>query len=241
MKIAYSILIAIIAFSGCAKKRPNTAANMNMTDTTVKTSDNALNYLALGDSYTIGESVPADQSYPNLLASALTAQKHPVSSPTIIAVTGWTTDNLINAISQAGLTGKKYDLVTLLIGVNDQYQHLRQDNYRAKFQQVLNTAIHFAGGNKNHVFVLSIPDWGVTPFGAGRDNIIGPQIDQFNAINKQISTTAGVNYLDITPISRQAANDPDLVAGDGLHPSDKMYSQWVKLLEPMAAEKLKLK
>jgi len=242
MKIVYSILIAFTAFTACAKKRyHHTAVNMNNKDTTVKTAGNTLHYLALGDSYTIGESVPADESYPNLLASALTAQKHPVSSPTIIAVTGWTTDNLINAISQAGLTGKKYDLVTLLIGVNDQYQHLSQDNYKVKFQQVLNTAIHFAGGNKDHVFVLSIPDWGVTPFAAGQGSVIGPQIDQFNAINKQISTAARVNYLDITPISRQAANDPDLVAGDGLHPSAKMYSQWVKLLEPIVAEKLKLK
>src|ERR1700743_854867 len=240
MKIVYSILIAFTAFTACAKKRSNTATNMSKTDTRVNTSDNTLHYLALGDSYTIGESVPSDQSYPNLLASALTTQKHPVSSPSIIAVTGWTTDDLINAISQAGLSGKKYDLVTLLIGVNDQYQHLSQDNYKAKFKQVLNTAINFAGGNKDHVFVLSIPDWGVTPFAAGQGSIISPQIDQFNAINKQISAAAGVNYLDITPISRQAAIDPDLVAGDGLHPSAKMYKQWVKLLEPLVAEKLKL-
>src|SRR6202012_5026360 len=156
MKILYSILIAFTAFTACAKKRPNTAANMSTKNTTA----NALHCLALGDSYTIGESVPADQSYPNLLASILTAQKHPVTSPTIIAVTGWTTDNLINAISQAGLTGKKYDLVILLIGVNDQYQHLSQDNYKVKFKQVLSTAIDFAAGNKDHVFVLSIPDWG---------------------------------------------------------------------------------
>lgn len=241
MKIVYSILIAFTAFTACAKKRSNTATNMSKTDTSVNTSDNALHYLALGDSYTIGESIPADQSYPNLLASALTARKHLVSSPTIIAVTGWTTDDLINAISQADLTGKKYDLVTLLIGVNDQYQHLSQDNYKVKFKQVLNTAIDFAGGNKDHVFVLSIPDWGVTPFAAGQGSVISPQIDQFNAINKQISIVAGVNYLDITPISRKAATDRDLVAGDGLHPSAKMYSEWVKLLEPMVAEKLKLK
>jgi lysophospholipase L1-like esterase len=242
MKIAYSILIAFTAFTACAKKRPNHAAvNMNNKDTTVKTAGNILHYLALGDSYTIGESVPADQSYPNLLASALTAQKHTVSSPTIIAVTGWTTDDLINAISQAGLTDKKYDFVTLLIGVNDQYQQISQENYKIKFKQVLNTAINFAGGNKSRVFVLSIPDWGVTPFAGGQSDVISPQIDQFNAINKQISTAAGVNYLDITPISRKAANDPDLIAGDGLHPSAKMYRDWVKLLKPMVAAKLNLK
>jgi lysophospholipase L1-like esterase len=242
MKIIYSILIAYTAFTACAKKRPHhTAVNMNHKDSTINTQGNALHYLALGDSYTIGEAVPADQSYPNLLTSELSAQKHPVSSPTIIAVTGWTTDDLINAISQAGLTGKKYDIVTLLVGVNDQYQQLSQDNYKIKFTQVLNTAISFAGGNKTHVFVLSIPDWGVTPFAAGQGSVISPQIDQFNTINKQISTAAGVNYLDITPISRKAANDPGLVAGDGLHPSAKMYRDWVKLLEPLVVAKLNLK
>ena len=162
----------------------------------------------------------------------------PVNTPTIIAATGWTTDELINDLFHDPITGKKFDIVTLLIGVNDQYQHLSQDNYRNRFQQVLDTAISFANGNKNHVFVLSIPDWGVTPFAAGQDSIIGPQIDQFNAINKQISTASGVNYLDITGISRQAANDPGLIASDGLHPSGKMYGQWVKLLVPWIAAQL---
>jgi lysophospholipase L1-like esterase len=214
---------------------------MTNKDTIIKGANNStLTYLALGDSYTIGESVPADQSYPNLLASELTSQKYPVSSPKIIAVTGWTTDELINAIGSSDINDKKFDFVTLLIGVNDQYQQLSQDNYRTKFQQVLNTAIKFASGNKNRVFVLSIPDWGVTPFSAGRESIIGPQIDQFNAINKQISADAGVNYLDITPISRKAANEPDLIASDGLHPSGKMYAMWVKLLAPLIATKLSL-
>jgi lysophospholipase L1-like esterase len=200
-----------------------------------------LNYLALGDSYTIGESVPADESYPYLLANNLTAQKYPVNKPNIIAVTGWTTDDLIGAIARSEVDGKKFDFVTLLIGVNDQYQQLSQENYKIKFKQVLNTAINFAGGKKDRVFVLSIPDYGVTPFGKGNEATTGPQIDQFNAINKQFSTNAGVNYLDITPISKLAKNDPDMVAGDGLHPSAKMYREWVKLLEPMVLSKLKEK
>ncbi len=191
MKILCLVFVAITTFTGCTKKDVNSAAplipNMTNTDTTAKASDSTFTYLALGDSYTIGQSVPPDQSYPNLLALELTSQKYPVSFPKIIAVTGWTTDELINAIASSDITDKKFDFVTLLIGVNDQYQQLSQDNYRTKFQQVLNTAIKFAGGNKNHVFVLSIPDWGVTPFSAGRESIIGPQIDQFNAINKQIS------------------------------------------------------
>ncbi|WP_426669110.1 SGNH/GDSL hydrolase family protein [Mucilaginibacter sp. McL0603] len=212
---------------------------MTNADTTVKASDSTFTYLALGDSYTIGQSVPADQSYPNLLALELTAHKYPVNPPKIIAVTGWTTDELINAIASSGITDKKFDFVTLLIGVNDQYQQLSQDNYRTKFQQVLNTAIKFADGNKNRVFVLSIPDWGVTPFAAGRDSIIGPQIDQFNAINKQISNVAQVNYINVTTISRLAANNPSLIASDGLHPSEKMYQLWVDLLEPVVIAKLR--
>lgn len=199
----------------------------------------SLNYLALGDSYTIGEEVPAEQSFPYQLAQQLNKGKHHVNDPTIIATTGWTTDELIEAISKSEVARKKFDFVTLLIGVNDQYRGLSQDNYRIKFKEVLNTAIQFAGDNKTHVFVLSIPDWGITPFAAGQGSTISPQIDQFNAINKQISTAAGVNYLDITGISRQAKNDPDLIASDGLHPSGKMYSEWVKLLGPMVAAKLK--
>lgn len=242
MKLICSIILAVTAFSGCAKKRVETAANTNMSkDTTVTVAKtDSLSYLALGDSYTIGEAVPAEQSYPYQLAAQMGAKGHPLKEPKIIAVTGWTTDNLINAIAESGITGKKYDIVTLLIGVNDQYQKLSQDNYRIKFQQVLNTAIEFAGGNKDHVFVLSIPDWGVTPFAGGQDNIIGPQIDQFNNINKAISQNAGVNYLDITLISRQAATEPDLIAADGLHPSGKMYTLWINLLRPMIAAKLKL-
>jgi lysophospholipase L1-like esterase len=240
MKLLCSIFVAITSFTGCrANSATPVIANMTNKDTTVKAiNNNTLTYLALGDSYTIGESVPADQSYPSLLASELTSQKFLVSPPKIIAVTGWTTDELINAIASSDITYKKFDFVTLLIGVNDQYQQLSHDNYRSKFQQVLSTAIKFAGGNKNRVFVLSIPDWGVTPFAAGRDSIIGPQIDQFNAINKQISDNTGVNYLDITPISRKAVNESDLIASDGLHPSVKMYQLWVDLLKPVVIAKL---
>jgi lysophospholipase L1-like esterase len=198
----------------------------------------SLNYLALGDSYTIGEAVPVELSFPHQLVVSLNSRRAHVNPPTIIATTGWTTDELISAIAESGINHRKYDFVTLLVGVNDQYRGLSHDNYRTKFQQVLNTAIKFAGGNKNRVFVLSIPDWGVTPFGGGRDNIIGPQIDQFNAMNKQISDDAGVNYLDITTISRKAANEPGLIAPDGLHPSGKMYAMWVNSLEPLIATKL---
>ena len=206
--------------------------------TTQITTADSLNYLALGDSYTIGESVPHAESYPYQLAAQLKIQNYNIKTPEIIAVTGWTTDNLIDAINRSGVTGKKFDFVTLLIGVNDQYQHLSQDNYKVKFAQVLNTAIQFADGDKTRVFILSIPDYGVTPFAGGNDAVIGPLIDQFNAINKTISLEAGVHYLDITAISRQAATEPDLIANDGLHPSGKMYMLWVSQLLPLVVSNL---
>ncbi len=199
-----------------------------------------LTYLALGDSYTIGESVPQTQSFPFQLTDLLAGYSFDIAPPTIIATTGWTTDQLINAINKNDIHTKTYDIVTLLVGVNDQYQGLSQSNYRTKFAQLLNTAIGFAKGGKSCVFVLSVPDWGVTPFAKGQDNIIGPQIDKFNAVNKEESQKAGVNYLDITGLSRQAKTDPVLVAEDGLHPSGKMYSLWVARLEPMIKERLKL-
>lgn len=211
----------------------------SITNTTVATAiKGPFTYLALGDSYTIGESVPQPQSFPYQLTNLLNEYFFKVTTPTIIATTGWTTDNLINAIAQSNLHDKTYDVVTLLIGVNDQYQGLSQSNYRIKFAQVLHTAINFAKGDTSRVFVLSIPDYGVTPFAAGRGNLISPEIDQFNAINKDESLKAGVYYVDITPISKQAATDPSLVAADGLHPSGKMYGLWVNLLEPMVKTRL---
>jgi lysophospholipase L1-like esterase len=241
MKLLFSILFAVSTFTACSKKNavPAPALTNMTTDTTKTSSDTLQSYLALGDSYTIGEAVEPAESYPYILVQGLNQQHYNFSyPPTVIATTGWTTDNLINAIAKSGLTGKKHDLVTLLIGVNDQFQNLSQDNYRIKFQQVLNTAISFAGGNKDHVFVLSIPDYGVTPFANGDDAIIGPLIDQFNAINQSITENSGVNYLDITAISRQAATDPTLIALDGLHPSGKMYSLWIDQLLPLVKAKV---
>ncbi|MDB5061059.1 MAG: hypothetical protein JWP67_902 [Mucilaginibacter sp.] len=210
--------------------------NMDLT----QTNRSPYTYLALGDSYTIGESVLAKESFPYQLVAELTKAGYPISQPEIIATTGWTTDELINAINTSDTKDKKYDMVTLLIGVNNQYRGYNQETYRAEFIQLLNTAIAHANGNKNHVFVLSIPDWGVTPFADGRDRSqIALEIDQFNAINKQETQKAGVAYVDITPISKQAANDPSLNADDGLHPSAKMYGLWLKELLPVIQKRLK--
>ncbi|HJQ36458.1 MAG TPA: undecaprenyl-diphosphatase UppP, partial [Thermoanaerobaculia bacterium] len=169
-------------------------------------------YLALGDSYTIGESVAAEERFPVQLAKQLN-----LGEPQIIAKTGWTTDELNAAIDAANPKGP-FDLVTLLIGVNNQYRGRGADEYRTQFVGLLQRAIGFAGGNTRHVIVVSIPDWGVTPFAEGRDRAkIAREIDQFNAINREEAQRAGAKWVDITPISRR--NDPSLVAGDGLHPS----------------------
>jgi lysophospholipase L1-like esterase len=241
MKLLQIILISLSAFSGCTKKADNVLqTNITAKDSTkTMTATDSITYLALGDSYTIGQSVPLIDSYPYQLTNLLRAQSYKVQTPTIIATTGWTTADLIAAIASSNINSKKFNFVTLLIGVNDQYQNKSQTAYRADFAQVLNTAINFANGDTSKVFVLSIPDYGVTPFANGQDSVIGPLIDQFNAINKDESQKRGVNYLDITDISRQAALDPSLIAGDGLHPSAAMYGKWMLRLEPLVASELK--
>lgn len=180
-------------------------------------------YLALGDSYTIGESVPASERFPVQLARALG-----LGEPQIIAKTGWTTDELNAAIDAADPRGP-FDLVTLLVGVNNQYRGRSADEYRTQFAALLDRAIGFAGGDAGKVIVVSIPDWGVTPFAEGRDRAkIAREIDQFNAINREEAAREGARWVDITPISRR--NDPTLVAADGLHPSGKQYAEWVKAI-----------
>jgi len=208
-----------------------------MTNSEPSTSTNPadqLSYLALGDSYTIGEAVAQNQCFPYQLAALLGNQGLKVADPKIIAKTGWTTGELKQGIQGEALT-VKYDIVTLLIGVNNQYRGNSIDTYRTEFKELIQTAISFANGNKTHVFVISIPDWGATPFGmqSGRGiQTIATQIDAFNAVNKEETLKAGVNYTDITPGSRNAATDVSLVASDGLHPSGLMYKEWTLQLLP---------
>ena len=188
-------------------------------------------YLALGDSYTIGESVPAAERFPVQLARELN-----LGEPQIIARTGWTTDELNAAIDAANVQGP-FELVTLLIGVNNQYRGRDAEQYRGEFAALLQRAIGFAGGKASHVVVVSIPDWGVTPFAEGRDRPkIATEIDRYNAINREEAQRAGTRYVDITPVSR--GGDPALVAGDKLHPSGKQYTEWVRLIAPVAREAL---
>ncbi len=195
----------------------------------------SLRYLALGDSYTIGESVSEAKSWPNQLANLLeTEDIH--TDVTIIARTSWTVYELWEGIQSNPPTGS-YDLVTLLIGANDQFRGYPLDSYRYDFHFILGKAIEYAGGNPEKVIVLSIPDWGFTPFAASQDTeSISRQIDEFNAINLEETKNAGAHYVDVTTISRMAMDDFELVAGDRLHPSGKMYAMWAKKVLPVALE-----
>ncbi len=211
----YVLLIPIIMTAACNQ-------------TTSERSNKSYSYLALGDSYTIGESVPESERFPVQLADSLRADGIVVKDPLIVATTGWTTDELAAGIEKAALD-TTYDLVTLLIGVNNQYRGRDLKNYREEYKSLLEQAIWFAGGHPEKVIVLSIPDWGVTPFAEGRDREkIAREIDNYNKACKEITQAGGVKFIDITPISRKAALDSTLVAEDGLHPSGKMYGKWVE-------------
>jgi lysophospholipase L1-like esterase len=182
--------------------------------------------LALGDSYTIGESVQENDRWPMQLVDMLREAGNNFEKPEIIAKTGWTTDELIAAIKEANPQGP-FDLVSLLIGVNNQYRGNSLSIYREEFEFLLRKAIDFAGGDIKKVIVVSIPDWGVTPFAEGRDREkIAQEIDAFNEANEQITESLGVTYVEITKDSRLAATDLSLTAEDGLHPSSKIYKQW---------------
>lgn len=202
-------------------------------------------YLALGDSYTIGESVAEAERWPNQLMTKLRADKvfsanyKKLESPEFIARTGWTSGELSDAI-QAAKPKAPYTLVTLLIGVNNQYRGYSADGFRRELKSLIRKAIIYAGNQRNHVIVVSIPDWGVTPYG-NRSNTggkISKEIDFFNRINKEEAALAGVTFVDITGISRKAHNDASYVAPDGLHPSGKMYGEWADLLLPIIKKNL---
>jgi lysophospholipase L1-like esterase len=193
-------------------------------------------FLALGDSYTIGQSVAASARWPAQLIDSIRAEGINASDARIIATTGWTTDNLELGITRADLSND-FNLVSLLIGVNDFYQRGTVEAYIPKFKGLLNTAVMLAGGDKSRVFVVSIPDYGFTPFGQSDRPAISAGIDAFNAANKIVTDEMGILYVDITDISRRGLDQPDLVAGDGLHPSAKQYTLWVRrILQNMEIE-----
>ena len=194
-----------------------------------------LRYLALGDSYTIGEGVSETERWPVQLADLLRARGVDVATPEIVAVTGWTTDELSAGIDAADPRGP-YALVSLLIGVNNQYRGLSADAYRVEFRALLRRAVAFAGGQASRVVVVSIPDWGVTAFAEGRDDArVAREIDAFNAIARDEASQAGARWVDVTPTSRRM---PQAVVGDGLHPNGEQYREWAALALPEAISAL---
>jgi len=197
----------------------------------------ALRFLALGDSYTIGEDVPALSRWPVQLVARLRARGIAIDDPQIVAVTGWTTDELSAGMDQAALV-PGYAVVTLLIGVNNQYRGRPAEEYREQLRALLLRAVALAGRHAGRVVVVSIPDWGVTPFGyaSGRDRVqIARELDAFNAIARDEATQAGAHFINITGISRQ---HPAWVASDGLHPSGAQYALWAEAVEPAVMESL---
>lgn len=200
-----------------------------------------MRFLALGDSYTIGEAVAPEARWPAQLQARLRAEGVPLNELVIVATTGWTTDELEAGIDRAAPSGT-FDLVSLLIGVNNQYRGRSVDEYAAQFAGLLDRAIGFAAEQPGRVLVLSIPDWGLTPFAAGRDaTAIAASIDHFNRANAAEARHRGARYVDVTPVSRLAGAQPDLIASDGLHPSGKMYAEWARLALPAARAALGVK
>lgn len=240
-----AILFMCILLSACSKNKTgylpisSDSNSSAYTDTlgTLPLETNPKIYLALGDSYTIGQSVDSAARFPAQTTAILNRDSTIISGIHYIAATGWTTGNLQAAIGSENLQGP-FAAVTLLIGVNDQYQQRDTTNYRERFTRLLNTATSLAGNYKNHVFVVSIPDYGVTPFGANYPGT-SVQIDEFNAINKEITKFYRIAYIDVTAISRNDAGDYAMIAPDGLHPSGKQYAHWATALAPVMESGLK--
>ncbi|HLO39347.1 MAG TPA: SGNH/GDSL hydrolase family protein [Lacibacter sp.] len=226
------ICIFIFLFSSCNKDAPNTTVVTPPSSPTIHT------WLALGDSYTIGQGVAANERFPMQTAALLLQQGIQVQAPTYVATTGWTTGNLQSSINS--INPNKHSIVSLLIGVNDQYQFRDTTGYRQRFTELLIKAIELANGKKQNVFVLSIPDYSVTPFAASYDTAqIRKEIDWFNNINRHVTQQYNCPYLDITPSTREGRYNSSLIASDGLHPSAAEYKRWADKLTPMIVQVLK--
>jgi lysophospholipase L1-like esterase len=240
MKYTSLLLIVLFSFTGlCFAANQRNEKDKNLSRKNLEKEKLARKkiktYLALGDSYTIGESVETENRFPVQLAKKLNDNGVPVSEPTILARTGWTTNELETATENRNLE-PSYDLVTLLIGVNNQYRGRNTTEYRVQFVRLLNKSIYLAGSAKN-VIVVSIPDYGVTPFARQKNpEKIAAEIETFNQINFEETSRAGAFYVNITPISKEAKNDSRLIASDGLHPSAEMYRLWVDEIFPVAKQ-----
>jgi lysophospholipase L1-like esterase len=197
-----------------------------------------LRYLALGDSYTIGEGVKDEERWPTVLVRLLAARGISIGAPHYVAQTAWTTDELSEAID-AAQPAAPFDLVSLLIGVNDQYRARPVSAFEGEFAALVKRAIAFADRRPERTIVLSIPDWGATPFAEGRDrDLIGRQIAAFNTKGESIAQSLGAHWVDVTEASRAMLTDSSLVAADGLHPTGAMYRRWAQIIAPVAVNAL---
>ncbi len=250
---AASVLAAGILAANIAASAGSRAANSANDE---RMHEKNLSYLALGDSYTIGEGVAPAGRWPMQLADALRERGVAIEDPRIVARTGWTTDELSAAIDaefggesagpeSAGdvrTAPPRFGFVTLLIGVNNQYRGRLVDEYAEQFEALLERAVNFADGRRDRVMVLSIPNWGVTPFaaGSGRDTArIAHELDAFNAAAERICTARGIAFVDIAPVSRARGAEPTMLTDDGLHPSSAMYSEWTADALPVALRLLR--
>jgi len=192
-----------------------------------------LTYLALGDSYTIGEGVSDSGRYSSQLIAKLNSETDKWSAPKVIARTGWTVDELAQGIARDEIEGETFDLVTLLIGVNNQYRGRPVENFKKEFEVMVISAISFAGEKSNHVVVISIPDWGITPFAKAKDmdeSKVTREINTYNLACKTISEKHEVAYIDINEAYQEVGDQIEMLAADGLHPSAQMYGIWTKKL-----------
>lgn len=233
--LKYICCVIVISFSFTSCKKETVPPDTMQQPAT----EQEYTYLALGDSYTIGEGVPEADRWGVQLADLLRQKGVRIGNPYTVARTGWTTAELSAAIDRAEIA-QKFDLVSLMIGVNNQYRGQSLETYRLEFRELLQVALRFSDNRPAHVMVLSIPDWGATPFGRNHNRErIASEIDAFNAVAKDEAAKAGVTFIDITPLTRTVAGDGALVAGDGLHYSGKMHLEWAKLALPEAQKVLK--
>ena len=219
----YKVLLSSLLFCMACINEPDVSVVHSDIGSGTK---NGLRFLALGDSYTIGQSVTEAERWPVLFSKSMTEKSYLISTTDVLAKTGWTTANLLSNVFGFKPT-ENYDLVSLMIGVNNQYQGLSMDQYRIDFHELLLQSITYAGGHSNRVFVLSIPDWGSTLTGSGSREAISKSIDKFNLVAQEECAKENILFIDITPNSRKALNDPTMVASDNLHYSAKMHQLWV--------------
>ncbi|WP_103665143.1 SGNH/GDSL hydrolase family protein [Gracilimonas amylolytica] len=221
-----SLTLILLVFTACQSKIDSSETDIS----------EPIRYLALGDSYTIGTGINEENNYPNQLTDSLLSKEYQIDTTAVIATNGWTTTDLKNGIRDVG-PPSNFDLVTLLIGVNNQYQGLDIDLYQTEFKELLDQAISFARGDTSNVVVISIPNYGVTPFGqSGNPVVIRKEIEMYNSIAEQFASDYGIPFIDVTGISELAGNDSALLASDNLHPSAKMYALWVEDMFPTITE-----